>query len=77
MVTGRFTEYSQVKTPYTEDWADNRTAQWYAGKKVAYCVSVIILALIEVDQIRIPTLNKKKPDPTCDKKKYIRIRLST
>jgi len=32
---GRFTEYSQVKTPYTEDWADNKTMQWYAGKKGA------------------------------------------
>ncbi|XP_023322475.1 uncharacterized protein LOC111696916 [Eurytemora carolleeae] len=32
---GRFTEYSQVKTPYTEDWNDNRTMEWYAGKKGA------------------------------------------
>eukprot|EP00090_Calanus_glacialis_P001730 TRINITY_DN11260_c0_g1_i1.p1 TRINITY_DN11260_c0_g1~~TRINITY_DN11260_c0_g1_i1.p1 ORF type:complete len:208 (+),score=42.37 TRINITY_DN11260_c0_g1_i1:77-625(+) len=32
---GRYTKYSQVRTPYTEDWKDNRTAQWYAGKKGA------------------------------------------
>ena len=30
----RYTKYSQVMTPYTEDWGDNRTMEWYAGKKV-------------------------------------------
>jgi len=32
---GRYTRYSQVLTPYTETWADNKTAEWYAGKKGA------------------------------------------
>ena len=31
---GRYTRYSQVLTPYTEDWGNNKTAEWYAGKKV-------------------------------------------
>ena len=31
---GRYTRYSKVLTPYTEDWADNKTAEWYAGKRV-------------------------------------------
>jgi hypothetical protein len=31
----RYTKYSQVMTPYTEDWGDNRTMEWYAGKKVS------------------------------------------
>ena len=31
---GRYTRYSQVLTPYTEDWGNNTTAEWYAGKKV-------------------------------------------
>ena len=30
---GRYTSYSKVLTPYTEHWADNKTAEWYAGKK--------------------------------------------
>jgi hypothetical protein len=30
----RYTKYSQVMTPYTEDWGDNKTMEWYAGKKV-------------------------------------------
>ena len=27
-------QFYQVLTPYTEDWGDNKTAEWYAGKKV-------------------------------------------
>ena len=30
---GRYTRYSKVLTPYTENWANNKTAEWYAGKK--------------------------------------------
>lgn len=30
---GRYTRYSKVLTPYTETWANNKTAEWYAGKK--------------------------------------------
>ena len=33
---GRYTRYSQVLTPYTEDWGNNKTAEWYAGKKVIW-----------------------------------------
>ena len=32
---GRYTEYSQVRTPYTSDWKDNKTRQWYASRKVS------------------------------------------
>merc|ERR1712066_1032556 len=32
---GRYTEYSQVRTPYTENWKNNQTAEWYASKKGA------------------------------------------
>merc|ERR1711953_451246 len=32
---GRYTRYSKVLTPYTETWANNKTAEWYAGKKGA------------------------------------------
>ena len=24
----------QVRTPYTENWKNNQTAEWYASKKV-------------------------------------------
>ena len=29
-----------MKTPYTEDWNDNRTMEWYAGKKVRYVKNI-------------------------------------
>merc|ERR1711963_1359168 len=32
---GRYTAYSQVRTPYTENWKNNQTAEWYASKKGA------------------------------------------
>ena len=39
---GRYTRYSQVLTPYTEDWGNNKTAEWYAGKKVNWlCLGII------------------------------------
>ena len=27
--------FYKVLTPFTEDWGNNKTAEWYAGKKVA------------------------------------------
>lgn len=32
---GRYTRYSKVLTPYTEHWANNKTKEWYAGKKAS------------------------------------------
>ena len=28
--------FLQVRTPYTENWKNNQTAEWYASKKVTY-----------------------------------------
>ena len=33
--------YSKVLTPFTEDWANNKTAEWYAGKKVGHNIYTI------------------------------------
>ena len=49
---GRYTKYSQVRTPYTENWKDNKTAQWYAGKKVKASLSEIYVEITIFERVQ-------------------------
>ena len=52
---GRYTRYSKVLTPYTEHWANNKTKEWYAGKKAspASCLSQSVTRLVS-RELRLP-----------------------